>query len=407
MPSAIRRILLIPSSYPTQRFPVDGIFVEDQARALSEHFDVLVYGQRVYGLRHALRGQFPPDGGFTKRGGIHLYEQRVFLPPRLNFRAAMAYRLQRAKLAFDAIKRDWGSPDVIHAHVVLPAGWIAAQLGRLEKLPVVLTEHTGPFSTHTTRSVSRALAKQALRACTKVIAVSPALADQIRCFDPTLSMDIIGNVIPDQFFKPANPPPVRAPGRPSLVLFSAALLHREKGYEYLLRAARLLIDHGFHDFEVRIGGEGPDRTRLASLLRELDLENNCRFLGMLTRDELLDEMQKCDIFVLPSLAETFGVVIGEAMACGKPILATRCGGAEFQVTGDTGMLVAPGDARALADGIWRVAAISTKYSPDVIREVVVRRFGESSFLRAISQRYEEAVHAKLQSQVLGERPPMS
>jgi len=399
---------------------VNGVFVEDQAKVLSERFDVLVFTQRIYDWRDALRGRIPSGTGFVMREGVRVYEQKVFIPPGLSRRAALAYRFQhfsgqsasetssgfslraemayrfeRARAAMVSITRSWGVPEILHTHTVLPGGWIGTRLGRALNVPVVLTEHTGPFSAHLTSDSQQVLVKETLQSCAKVIAVSPSLAHQIEQVDPLVPIEILGNVIPTRFFYPAESLPAADSQGALLLLFSVSLLTREKGYEYLLRAARMLIDNGFQRFELHIGGDGPDKPRLESLIRDLNLQDVCRLLGMLRRDKVRDWMRRCDLFVLPSMAETFGVVIGEAMACGKPVLSTHCGGADFQVLPETGILVAPGDASALADGIKRLASERLRYSPEVIRDAVVRRFGEAAFLEEITRKYHDAISGSI------------
>jgi len=385
--------MVVPSWYPTPRRPISGVFIEDQARVLAERFDVLVYAQHLYSWRDAVRGAFPPGGGFVVRNGINVFEQRIFAPPRISLLVAMHWQLKRAKRAMRAVIRSWGRPDVLHAHVVLTGGWIATKLGRELGIPVILTEHTGPFSAHLGTTSRQALVKETLRSCTRVIAVSPSLSAQIRPLDASLDIEVIGNVISTRFFHPAQGEHRRS-STARLQILSAALLTKEKGYEYLLRAARILLDSGFRQFEVLIGGDGPDRPRLEALIKELGLQSCCVLLGILTRHELRDLMQQCDFFVLPSLGETFGVVIGEAMACGKPVLSTHCGGADFQVSPATGILVEPGDAHALAEGIRRLALRRSEYVAARIRASVLERFGEKPFLSAMARIYAEAVSRK-------------
>jgi glycosyltransferase involved in cell wall biosynthesis len=99
-------------------------------------------------------------------------------------------------------------------------------------------------------------------------------------------------------------------------------------------------------------------------------------------------MQWCDLFILPSLRETFGIVLGEAMACGKPVVATRCGGAEFLVTPETGQLVEPANPTLLADAIEQWASMRDSYDSVAIRKHIVDRFGESAFLQNVSAWYD-------------------
>jgi glycosyltransferase involved in cell wall biosynthesis len=110
---------------------------------------------------------------------------------------------------------------------------------------------------------------------------------------------------------------------------------------------------------------------------------------MLERDQVRHWMQTCDVFVLPSLGETFGVVLGEAMACGKPVIATRCGGPEFLVTPETGLLVEPGNAAALAEAMEKFISGEISFGSVDLRSEVVRRFGERVFLDNISSIYQQ------------------
>ncbi len=103
-------------------------------------------------------------------------------------------------------------------------------------------------------------------------------------------------------------------------------------------------------------------------------------------------MQDCDVFVLPSLGETFGVVLGEAMACGKPVLSTRCGGPEDVVTSQTGILVPPGDPASLALAMKGFLTHSYSFHPRQIRNSVVQRFGATSFLNNMEQFYQDILH---------------
>jgi glycosyltransferase involved in cell wall biosynthesis len=142
-------------------------------------------------------------------------------------------------------------------------------------------------------------------------------------------------------------------------------------------------------FHVSIGGVGPDLKRLKRLCRKLGLDEHCHFLGMLTRQGVRQCIQDSDVFVLPSLAETFGVVVGEAMACGKPVLATRCGGPEFILADGTGVLVPVGDPVALAGAMEKFINREVPFDPSTIRTSVLARFGEESFLRNVSGIYDQ------------------
>ena len=104
-----------------------------------------------------------------------------------------------------------------------------------------------------------------------------------------------------------------------------------------------------------IAGDGPDRQQLVQRAKELNIEENVRFLGYQSQSQVRELLAETDVFVMSSFAEGVPVVLMEAMAAGLPVVATRIAGvAELVEDGVSGFLVPPGDATALAE---RVAAL--------------------------------------------------
>jgi glycosyltransferase involved in cell wall biosynthesis len=104
-------------------------------------------------------------------------------------------------------------------------------------------------------------------------------------------------------------------------------------------------------------------------------------------------MNACDLVVLPSLSEGFGVVLIEAMACGKPVVATRCGGPEEIVTPETGILVPPGDEIALAKALHDVLSDQQRFDPQEIRRRAVDNYAYGNIASRITAVYREVLHA--------------
>lgn len=381
-----RRILILPSWYPSDASPVFGIFVQDQALALSREYDVAIMVPGLVSWRDVMRGKVGPKSQVEQRMGLRVYRQHVLVPTRRVPMLAYASYVRAAKLGFEAMLTTWGKPDIIHAHVVLPAGWAAVRLGRLYSTPVVLTEHSGPFSMHLGTEYGRRLVRQTLKRANRVIAVSPALTQQVLAFQNGIEITVVGELVRSDFFVPSNHE--RRCSNPITRFLCIALLTEGKGLVYLLEAIRLLVKRGITSFDVVVGGDGPERARLERMTQSLGLSDWCHFLGLLDRSEVRYLMQQCDAFVLPSLGETFGIVLGEAMACGKPVIATRCGGPGFVVTPDTGILVDVADSEALADAMSDFIMARLKFDPEVARRSVVVRFGEEAFLRNMSAVYE-------------------
>jgi glycosyltransferase involved in cell wall biosynthesis len=136
------------------------------------------------------------------------------------------------------------------------------------------------------------------------------------------------------------------------LIVAVGRLVKLKGFDLLLRAfARLRRQAGTR---LMILGEGPERRALERLIRELDLGERVSLVGR--QENPWKYMARADVFVLSSLTEAFPNVIGEALALGRPVLATDCspGIREFLADGECGLLAPPGDAAALADGLERL-----------------------------------------------------
>jgi glycosyltransferase involved in cell wall biosynthesis len=122
-----------------------------------------------------------------------------------------------------------------------------------------------------------------------------------------------------------------------------------KGYRVLLEAARI-IDALLPGVHWLLVGDGEERARLEAQVRALGLRSRVHFTGW--REDVPEMLALCDLFVLPSFGEHFGRVLVEAMAMGKAVVATDAGGVpEIVVHGECGLLVPPGDPRALAEAL--------------------------------------------------------
>jgi glycosyltransferase involved in cell wall biosynthesis len=161
-----------------------------------------------------------------------------------------------------------------------------------------------------------------------------------------------------------GPTPPLPPGRPLVVC--AARLEVVKGVEYLVRAAADVPQAAF-----AITGTGPLDEQLRELSVTLGVDERVAFLGRVP--EVAPVLAAADIVVLPSLSEGLPTVAVEAMALGKPVVATRVGGTPEAVEdGVTGLLVEPRDPAALAAAIMRLAD----------DPVLARTLGEAGAARA-------------------------
>lgn len=125
-------------------------------------------------------------------------------------------------------------------------------------------------------------------------------------------------------------------------------LIQRKGIEYLIKAMPGIISECGKTI-LLIVGEG-NQEYLEKIAISLNVSDSVVFEGFVPEDKLSMYYNSCDIFVLPSLQEGFGMVMAEAMACGKPVIATNTS-AIPEVLGDAGLTVPPRDSRALSEAV--------------------------------------------------------
>lgn len=175
------------------------------------------------------------------------------------------------------------------------------------------------------------------------------------------------------------------------VLFLASL-HAYKGIFVLLDAFALLSAE-FPSAQLLIAGTGPEESEVDQRIRATPALSRARLLGPLDRDRVMSAMQACAVYCLPSYGEPFGMSALEAMACGKPIVATDAGGLRHLVVDQGGRRVPPGDANALADALREILA-----TPELRREMgkynrrlIEERYAWPHVISRLEDIYREAV----------------
>jgi len=244
--------------------------------------------------------------------------------------------------------------DTLHLDLVAPRSRLAALCYAAAPAKVLFVDRSGglPPSEEPKDGVLRgSLRKAADRLTAARIASMAGVSDDVRKRDRRRfgleepRLHTLYNGIDVRRFRPRP-----RPARKSIEIASVAHLVPLKGIDVLLRALAL-VRRG--DVGLTVVGDGPEYERLSALARSLGVGSRVRFLGL--RDDTHVLLAAADLFCHPTLAEAFGLVIAEAMASGLPVVASRVGGIPEVVSeGETGLLVPPGDAGALAGAIDRL-----------------------------------------------------
>lgn len=381
----IERIVLISDWYPSDDRPVAGVFVEEQAVALAERYSVTVIAPRLRQWRDRRTASRRVEV-VVRRGITVVRVDAVPALPRTPWLVHSAHA-EAVRRAYGAVVEKTQRPDLVHAHVVRHAGLSALALGQRERLPVVLTEHSGPFSVHLRHAFDRRRVIRGLPRFHAVVAVSPSLQAQVAAVTDA-RIDVVGNVIDTDFFSPDDAGASAVSNGPFRLL-SVALLTAEKRMDLVIDAvARCARTIG--PVALRILGDGPEREALEQLVADRSLGRAVQFAGLADRRAVRDEMRRANAFLLASDSETFGVVVAEAMSCGLPVISTRSGGPDHIIEPGTGLLVEPGDVDGFADAIGRLMRKSGIVNGAAARASIVRRFGRAAFLRDLGEVYERA-----------------
>ncbi len=247
-------------------------------------------------------------------------------------------------------------PDAVIAFIGIPAGPPAWLINRLTGVPYVVALRGGDvpgFRCEGIDAFHRLLApftRLMWRQAAAVTANSAGLSALARAFAPDLAVPVIHNGVDAGLFRPdpAKPETDDAPVR----LLAVGRLVAQKGVDVLLNA---LAEPGLERAVLDVVGDGDWRARLEAQAAALGLTDRVRFLGWLDRAELAGVYRAVDVFVLPSRDEGMPNVVLEAMASGLPVAASRVAGAEDLVAeGETGFLVPPEDAAALAAALKKL-----------------------------------------------------
>ncbi len=249
------------------------------------------------------------------------------------------------------------APDVVHAH-----GAHRESLGAMESgLPTVVTIHgileaeiglERRFGKRVRGFMRRHLVASALRRMQHVILLSPDVREHYQDALRHARTWIIENPVHPRFFA------ARAEENPQGLLFSGVLIPR-KGLLNLLEAVAI-VRREFPNLRLRIAGLATlpaHEAEIRESIGRLGLGSNVELLGGLAPERLAEELARAAAMVLVSKQETLPVAILEAMAAGRPVVASPVGGIPHVVAeGETGYLVPHGDPRALAEKLGRLLA---------------------------------------------------
>jgi glycosyltransferase involved in cell wall biosynthesis len=375
-------ILIIPSWYGTNESPTLGSFFREQAIALKEqgHTVSLAYTDIYNKLRDKYKGI-----KYCNDCGVNVYRIAKYKVPRSGFKIYNYVFYKGIHEIYKIISKEIGNVDIIHCHSAILSAYSGMKMSFKYDIPYVITEHYTGFARGLINGDKVSLVKKVFDNANSIISVSNSLKNDIKKYTSNKNIKVIPNMIDTSRFIIGGENDVD-----KFAFLAVCYLTYKKGIDILIKAFAIAFKDN-NNVILRIGGDGEELDNLRKLSIELGVDEKIFFLGALSRDEVSEAMKKCDVFALPSRFETFGVVLIEALACGKPVISTRGEGPDDIIEEYNGMLVEKENVNELADAMKFIYTNKDKYNPIEIRKDCIERFSTQSVSKKIIDLYKEVL----------------
>jgi len=363
-------VLILSTMYPNSKIYLSGIFVHEQVKELIK-----------LGIEVTIIAPVPYKPKFLKLIGLGSKAYDI-IPKFEVFESVPVHHTRYLAIPGGYFKGYWGYPyaffinrllkriemkkqvDLIHAHGSLPDDFGGYLLSKWINKPLVVTVHGQSVYALVNFPQRFKYSRMALENANALIAVSSKVEERIRKFTNRCSnIHIVYNGYVD-----SSNIDIKSKNGTINILFSGELIER-KGCKNLLIAFDKLLKK-YDSIKLTIAGAGDELKLLKNIAKNLSIENKVHFEGAVPHSKMLELMSNCDIFVLPSRDEAFGVVYLEAMAFKKPVIGSIGEGiSDIIIDGENGLLVNSKDAENLAQ------KLETLISSESLR----KRIGKNGF----------------------------
>jgi len=390
--SIMKKILIIPSWYPTKESPYEGTFFREQALLMMNKYNIRILYPRFFKGKFSARLSFflktilfiitniksdwlikldRNESVYTYYCGTHLYKWSTPF-----FIKNIIHNHYYNKF----ISEKW-KPDLIHAQCSDEAGIIARFLSIKYSIPYIITEHQ-LFLLHKFSASKRRRIIDAIENSAVMLVVSEHQKRMIMMHGIDCRPIVVGNVVDEDIFK------IIKKDHAEFVVLYISYDSYIKDNETFIKAIKL-IEYENNIKIMIIGSSFANNTQnpFICILKKYDIKCDVEIIGNVPRDEISDHYNKADVFVSTSIAETFGLSACEALFCGIPVITTSSGGIDDFINSTNGIKVSIGDYKGIAEAIMAVKNKNVTFDPVVIRNSVLGKYCKNTFINKMDSYY--------------------
>lgn len=376
-------IIIIPSWYKTKSNKIRGSFFLEQAMALkAKGHKVVLIDVELLSVKATFK-----EGFFTDINHYFENDVEIFSWKGCAFGLAripnLFLKIVRHKIDFIIKKKiNFKRIDIIHAHSFYPAGVVAIDLAKKYNAKVFLTEHFSGIITGNMDLRKAPYLSYVVENVNGVACVSKNLANKIKEKTNTLKdIAVIPNILNPIFnFRERQE-------KKEFVFILIGRLIKLKRINCVIAGIKKMKDKQY-PFKLLILGEGPERVNLEQQIKELNLEKEVSLLGNVSREQVSEYIAYSDVFILPSVIETFGVVYIESLAIGRPVIATLNGGANEIIDNSNGILIAVNSQEQLEQAMEDIYMNYYNYDLRGISSECIKKYNQEAVYEKILDFYK-------------------
>jgi glycosyltransferase involved in cell wall biosynthesis len=359
------KILFLSPWYPSESQRNHGIFVQQQALAVSQIHEVEVISSKI---------DYSTFGFFSYRvaeiRNANVNEHTLVIKRSFPIYNQINYFIISALVSIKIARKF--KPDIIHGNIGYPGGFWAWLVSKIIRRPYVFTEHNSFFENHFRSRVQKALTIFPLKRAHTLITVGEKSKMSIEHFVKR-PVEIVPNIVMVTNFQIAP-----FPSTPVRIGFLGGLSssNHAKGLDVLIRCLGKIKQ----EFVLHVGGDGTMLTFYKKLASEILPEGAVVFHGFIAPNKVPQFMNNLHFFVNCSKHESFGIAIAEALASGVPVVGFKNGGSENFVGSDSVVLIEDQDEQGLVEGIQRMIDNYSDFDRGEARNFIVEKFSEGAFV---------------------------